>query len=130
MGEHVDSCLVVVVGGDVGVVGAAASGEGGVGAAVVDDGVDEEERRVDGAALGGVAGLGVPELDMLGDIGGGEADGPGRAGEGEAPVGVDGGDGPPVPVLDHDPQVGAETPLVAASDHLVTHQEPLLTNLQ
>ena len=58
----------------------------------VDGAVDEEETRVDGAALGGVAGLGVSQLEMLGDVLSGEPDAAGTSGDGDAAVVVDGGD--------------------------------------
>ena len=46
---------------------------------------------------------------------------PGGAGEGDASVAVDGGDGPVVAVLDHEALVGAEGAVVAPGDHLVAH---------
>ena len=68
------TAVLVLFGGDVGVVGRAASGHRGVDAAAVGGSVDEEQGGVDGAALVGVAGLGVAQLDVLGHVVGGEAD--------------------------------------------------------
>ena len=51
-----------------GVVAVAAAGEGDVDGWPLDWAVDEEEGVVDGAALGGVDGLGVGELEVLGDV--------------------------------------------------------------
>ena len=65
--------------GDEGLVGVAAAGHGDVEAADVGGPVEEEEGAVDGAALGGVAGRGVGQLDVLGDVAGGET-APSRAG--------------------------------------------------
>lgn len=71
-GEHVNrGAWVVGVEGDVGVVLVAASGEGDVDTAVVDGSVDDEQGVVDGAALGGVPGLGVAQLDMGAGVVGG-----------------------------------------------------------
>ena len=55
-------------GGDVGVVGVAASGEADVDRCAVKGAVDEEEAVVDGSALGGVDGLGVGELEVFVDV--------------------------------------------------------------
>ncbi len=88
--------------GDVGVVAVPAAGEGDVEAADVGGAVEDEDGAVDGAALGGVAGLRVAELDVLGDVGGGEPDAcPVGPVSGEVAVAVHGGDGPVVAVVDH-----------------------------
>ncbi len=68
-----------------------AAGEGDVDAADVGRAVEDEEGPVDSAALGGVAGLGVGEFDVLADVGRGEADGAGPARDGECAAAVDGG---------------------------------------
>ena len=75
---------------DVGVVMVASSGHGDVDAADVGGAVEKEDGSVDGAALGGVAGLGVGQLNVSLDVVGGEADGAGAAGDGEIAVPVDG----------------------------------------
>jgi hypothetical protein len=64
-GEHIESGLVVL-GDDVGVVGFSSSGHWGVDTSTVGWAVDEEEGGVDGAALGGVAGLGIAEFEISG----------------------------------------------------------------
>ena len=66
------------------------------------------------AALGGVAGLGVAELDVLGDVAGGESDGAGTPSEADTGIGVDGGDRPVVAVLHHQSLAGAQGSVVAA----------------
>ena len=99
-GEHVDGGVLAVE-GDERVVGMAAAGHGDVQVADVGGSVEDDEGVVDGAALGGGAGGGVAQLDVLGDVAGGEGHGAGGTGDGEAVVGVDGGDGPPGPVADH-----------------------------
>ena len=76
-GEHIESSLVVFD-DDVGVVGVSSSGHGGVDTAAVGRCVDEEEGDIDGAALGGVTGLGVAEFEILGDIFGREPEVPVR----------------------------------------------------
>ena len=78
----------VVVEDDEGFVGGASAGERDVDAASVGGTVEVEEGAVDGAALGGVAGLGVGQLDVGGDVVGGQGDPAGRAGDGEAAVAV------------------------------------------
>ena len=55
---------------------------------------------VDGLALGAVDGGGVGELDMLAHVRRGQGPVPGPAGDGEAAVGADAGDGPGVAVGD------------------------------
>ena len=85
-------CGLLAGGGDVGVVVLAASGEGDVDASDVAGSVEHEDGSVDGAALGGVAGLGVAEFDVLGDVVGGEADGAAGPGGGDVAVAVEGGD--------------------------------------
>lgn len=101
--KYIGGCLVVV-GDDVGVVGFPSSGHGRVDTAAVGGGVYEEKAYVDGAALAGVAGLGITEFDFLGYVVGGEPDGAGPAGDCDAAVSVDVGDGPVVPVLTISPR--------------------------
>ena len=110
---------VFAVDGDVCVVGVAAAGEGDVDAAGVGGSVEVEDGVVDGAALVGVAGLGVAELDIVGHVAGGQLDGSCDPGGGDAAVGVDGGDGPVVAVADHVVLVGAKAAVVSAGDDLV-----------
>ena len=83
--ENIKDCLVLL---DeyVGVVGVPSTREGRVDTVGVGGGVDEEEGGVDGAALGGVAGLGIPEFEVLGDVVGGKTDGAGAAGEEDSSV--------------------------------------------
>ena len=123
LGEDVESILVFFD-DDVDVVAVTASGHRGVDTATVRVAVDEEEGGVDGASLGGVAGLGVAEFEILGHVVARKPDPASTAGEGDTAVGVDGFDGPVVAVLDHQPSVGAEGPVVAAGDHLVVLQYP------
>ena len=78
--------------------------------------VDEDEGAVDGDALGGVGGAGVGEFDVLGDVVGVEAGGAVVAGDGDAAVGVDVGDGPPVAVGDEHALVGALAQVLAGGD--------------
>ncbi len=63
VGEQVEGG-VFARGDDVGVVVVSASGHGDADAADVGRAVEEEDGSVDGAALGGVAGLGVGQLDV------------------------------------------------------------------
>ena len=98
LGEHIQRG-VVVLDDDVGVVAVSSSGQGGVDAAAVGEAVDEENGGVDGAALGGVAGLGVAKFEMLGYVLGWEPDRAGAAGERKAVIGVDRFDGPVVAVF-------------------------------
>ena len=70
LGEDV-GCGFVVAGDDVGVIGVASAGQRRVDTAAIDRAVDEEEPDIDGAALGGVAGLGIAELEGLGGVIGG-----------------------------------------------------------
>lgn len=128
-GNDVESGLIVLY-HYVGVVGLSSSGHGRVHAATVCRTVDEEEGEIDGAALARVARLRVAELHMLGRVGAGDPDRAGQAGEGDAAVVVDSGEGPVVAVLDHESEVGVETPVVAAGDHLVSDQHSMLTDLQ
>ena len=79
LGQDV-GCSFAFAGNDVGVVGVPAAGQRRVEAAAVDGAVDEKETGVDGAALGGVAGLGVTELEVLSDVIGGEPDTAGASG--------------------------------------------------
>ncbi len=67
LGEHIEGGLVVFD-DDVCVVALSSSGHGGVDAAAVGGCVDEEEGDIDGAALGGVAGLGVAKFEVFGHI--------------------------------------------------------------
>lgn len=115
---------MVGFGDHVGVVGVAAAREWRVYASAVRGAVYEEECCVDGAALAGVAGLRVPEVEVLGHVVGGEGDGACGSGDGDSAVGVDVGDGPVVAILDHEVPVGAESSVVAAGDHLVTDEHP------
>ncbi|HUG74428.1 MAG TPA: hypothetical protein VMM81_01980 [Acidimicrobiia bacterium] len=121
LGEDV-GCGDVSAGDDLGVVGVSSAGHRRVETTTVDRTVDEEECEVDGAALGGVAGLGVAEFEMLSGVIGGETDGAGWSGDGDRTVGMDGLDGPVVPVLDHGTAVGAEAALIAAGDDFVADQ--------
>ena len=91
-------CGPLAAGGDVGVVVVTTSGEGDVDASDVAGSVEHEDGSVDDAALGGVAGLGVAEFDVFGDVAGGEADGAAGPGGGDVAVAVEGGDGPLVTV--------------------------------
>ena len=118
LGQHIEGRLILF-GGDVRVVGVPASGHGGVDAATVGGCVDEEEAGVDGAALGGVAGLGVSQLEVVGGVLDGETHGAGASGDGDASIVVDAGDRPVVAVLDHKTLIGAEGPVVASGDDLV-----------
>ncbi len=108
-----------------GMVGVSSAGHGRVEAATVDGAVDEEKSVVDGATLGGVAGVGVTELEVVSGVVGGETDGAGWTGDGNGTVGMDVLDGPLVPVLHHRPPVGPQGPLVATGHDFVTHEEPL-----
>ena len=74
LGEDVERRLVVFCRYE-GVVGVSSAGHRRVDAAAVDGAVDEEKSDVDGAALGGVAGVGVAELDVFPGVVGGEPDG-------------------------------------------------------
>lgn len=76
LAEDVDGRFVVFC-HYVGVVGVSAAGHGRVEAVAVDGAVDEEEGVVDGAALGGVAGVGVAEFEVFSGVVGGETDGAG-----------------------------------------------------
>ncbi len=80
LGEYIVGGLVVFD-DDVGVVAVSSSGHGGVDTPTVCWGVDQEKGSVDGSSLGGVAGLGVAEFEILGHIVGWEPDGAGAAGE-------------------------------------------------
>ena len=104
-GEDVDGGLFAG-NGDVGVVVMASACEGDVDASDVAGTVEDEDGSVDGAALGGVAGLGVAELDMLRDVVGGEPDGSGGSGSGDVATAVQSGDGPVIAVADHVALVG------------------------
>ena len=76
---------------------------------------------VDRAALGPVSGGGVAELDVGGDVVGGQDDGavPAVAPDGHRAVGVGGGDGPAVPVL-HPPPAGGQVAVVVSGDDQIT----------
>ena len=106
LGEDV-GCRFVFAGDDVGVVGASAAGQRRVETAAVDGAVDEEETGVDGAALGGMAGLGVAKFEILDGVVGGKTHPARASGDGDGAVGVDSFDGPVVPVLHHHAVVGA-----------------------
>ena len=129
VGEDVEGG-VFAGGGDVGVVVVAASGHGDVDAADVGGAVEDEDGSVDGAALGGVAGLGVGQLDVVLDVVGGEADGAGSSVDGEVAVAVDGVDGPLVAVADHEAAVGVELAVVAAGGDLVADVEPVAAGVE
>ena len=58
----------LVVQHDEGLIRGAATGERDVDAAGAGGAVEEQEAAIDGAALGGVAGLGIGQLDVVGDI--------------------------------------------------------------
>jgi len=124
LGEHI-GCGFVPVGDDVGVVGVPASGQRRVETAAIDGAVDEEETRFDGAALGSVTGLRIAQFDILDGVVGRETHAARLSGDGDGAVGVDGFDGPVVPVLHHDTAVGAQGAPVAAGNHLVTDEQPL-----
>lgn len=115
--EHVVGVeLFAGLGGDPHEVVVAASGgadvKRGVGGAVVDD----HNGPVDGEGLGGVDGAGVPQLDVLGDVGGVQPGAAVLAGDGEAGVVVDVVDGPAVPVGDEFASVGALVQVLASDD--------------
>jgi hypothetical protein len=76
--------------------------------------VNEEEGGVDGAALGGVAGLGVAKFEMVDHVLEWDPNRAGTAGESDTVIVVDFRDGPVVAVLDHESLVGVEVPVVAA----------------
>ena len=103
---------------EVEVVGVPAAGERDVeqlpGFAAGQDGV----AGVDGLALGGVDGAGVAELDVLGDVVGGQGDAPAglRVPDVECAVGTDRGDGPAVAVGDPVGGRQREATVVAAGD--------------
>jgi integrase len=105
------------------VVGFTASGHRCVDTSTVGWAVHEKKGGVNGAALGGVAGLGIAEFDVSGDIVGGEPDLAGGSRDCDASVAVDGGDRPVAAVLDHDAEVGAKSSVVAAGNHLVTNRD-------
>ncbi len=67
--------------------------------------------------------LGVAELNVLGDVHGGEPDVAGASGHGDAAVGMDGGHGPVVAVLDHQSLVGAQPPVISSGNHLVPDED-------
>ena len=117
-------------GDDVGVVGVASPGEQRVDTTAVDEAVDEEEPDIDGAALGGVTGLGVPELEILGDVVSGKPHRSGASGDGDGTVTVDVFDRPVVPVLHHDPAVGAQGALVAAGHDFVADEQSLSAEVE
>ncbi|MEZ5231362.1 MAG: hypothetical protein R2749_01430 [Acidimicrobiales bacterium] len=91
--------------------------------AVVDGAVHHQEGVVNGPSLGGVAGLGVGQLDLLGYVVGGEVDGAGAAGGDDCAVVLDVVDPPVVAVADHLAGVGAQLPVVAAGGDLITDQQ-------
>ncbi len=128
LGEDVGGGLFVG-GDDVGVVVVSSSGHGDVDAADVGWGVDQEDGSVDGAALGGVAGLSVGELDVVSDVVGGETGCAGPASNAEIAVATSLGDGPLVSVADHLALVGVELPMVAARRDLITCPEPVVAGV-
>jgi hypothetical protein len=111
------------VGDDEDFVRVAAAGHGDVDAADVAGAVEDEEGSVDGAALGGAAGLGVGQPDVLSQVRRRQADYPGAAGDSDRAVAVQVGDGPGVAVLDHQAAVGVELPVVATRRDPVTDPE-------
>ena len=110
---------VVGVGDDVEVVLVAAAGGGDVQAAAGGRRAGDGEADVDGVGLPAVLGGGVAEPDVLAHVVGGQRD---RAVavaavEGQAAVGVDGGDGPGLAVADRFAGAGDEAAVVAAGHH-------------
>lgn len=85
--------------------------------------VKEQERAIDGAALVGMARLGIGEFDVLGDVLRRELNLPGTAGDGQGTVAVDGGDVPSVSVLHHQPAVGAQLTVVPPGRDQVAHMQ-------
>lgn len=129
VGEDVEGG-VFAGGGDVGVVVVASPCEGHVDASDVGGLVEDEDGAVDGAALGGVACLGVAQLDMGGDVVDGEPDGACGSGGGDVAVAMQDGDCPLVAVADHVVPVSVEAPLVAAGHDLITDVQMLLADGQ
>lgn len=129
VGKNVRSGLVVL---DryVGVVGASASGDGRVNASMVGGCVNEEEGRVDGSSLDGVAGLRVSEFYRFRDVVGWEPYLPCWSGHRDRAVGVDSVDGPVVSVFDHQPLVGSECPVVPSGNHFISFMEGLTPHRQ
>src|SRR5690606_29645621 len=111
--DHVSRSLLATY-GDEDLVRLAAPGHRDVDAGGAGRSVEEQERAVDGAALAGVAGLGVGQLDVLGDVLRGQPHLATAAGDGDAAVPVDGVDGPAVAVLDHELAAGPEPAVVVA----------------
>jgi hypothetical protein len=128
LGEQIGTGLVAFR-GDVGVIDLAASGHRCVYTSTVNWPVDEEEREIDDASLACMAGLCVSELDMSGDVFGGEGDGSGRSGDGDRSVAVDPVDGPVVSVPDHQALAGSECPVVGSGHYLVAFIEDLVSCL-
>ena len=106
--------------GDPGVVGGPAAGHGDVGVAAGGAGFEDGEADVDGVALVAVTGHGPAELDVAGDVVGGQVD-PAAFGVGhtEAAVGSDGLDGPGVAVPHLVPVLGGEARVVASGGDAV-----------
>jgi len=92
-------CRTFVVEDHEGLVAGAAASERDVDAAGAGGPVKEQEAAVDGASLGSVARLRVSQLDVGGDIVGGQRDPACSPGDGEAAAEVDGLHGPAVTVL-------------------------------
>ena len=84
------------------------------------DGGDDDVRGVDGQALGAVGGDGVAEVDVLGDVVGGQHDAGPESSAGAAhldgPVAADVDDRPAVAVADPAAAPGAQRAVVAAGD--------------
>ena len=100
-------------------VGLPASGHGDVRRGCAGGLADDEVGGVDGLALGAVRGRGEGELDVSVDVVGGQLAVTGTAGEEEAAVAADAGDGPDVAVGD------AEVAVVAARCDAITEADPL-----
>ena len=108
---------VVVVGDDEELVGVASAGGADVQAAAAGGGGDEFDADVDGVGLVAVFGGGVAELDVFGDVVGGQDGVTGAVSGGDVEVAVvDGGDGPQFAVADRFAGGGVDLAVVAAGD--------------
>ena len=123
LGEYIGGGLVVFD-DDVGVVAVVVLGSSGCRHPDCPWGCRSGEARCDRTALGGVAGLGVAEFEMLGHVVDWEPDCACASGDSDAAITMDFSNGPVVVVLDHQPSVGAEDPVVSAGDHLITDEYP------
>lgn len=105
---------------DHGVVGLASSGQGDVGVVAAGGRFEDGDADVDGGALGAVAGDRPAQLDVAGDVVGGQDDLAAFVVAGdEAAFGVGGGDGPGLAVADRVAAVGAQRWVVATGGDLV-----------